>query len=89
MQSELTRIHTDILLLGFIYSPLKLKKGFFRRGVQKNITYSCTKEKNCTINRMTRNRCQYCRFQKCFVVGMSKEGWFAAVLLGRFSRKSM
>lgn len=33
----------------------------------------CHREKNCIINKMTRNRCQYCRLQKCFAVGMSKE----------------
>jgi len=48
-------------------------KGFFRRSVQKNMTYQCHKDQNCEINKMTRNRCQFCRFQKCFVVGMSKE----------------
>ncbi|UJR10157.1 hypothetical protein I4U23_014373 [Adineta vaga] len=48
-------------------------KGFFRRSVQKNMAYQCHKDQNCEINKMTRNRCQYCRFQKCFVVGMSKE----------------
>lgn len=48
-------------------------KGFFRRSVQKNMTYQCHKDQNCEINKMTRNRCQYCRFQKCFSVGMSKE----------------
>nr|ASL70627.1 nuclear receptor [Brachionus koreanus] len=48
-------------------------KGFFRRSVQKNMQYTCQKDKDCLINRVTRNRCQYCRFSKCFAVGMSKE----------------
>ncbi|KAL3855378.1 hypothetical protein ACJMK2_014589, partial [Sinanodonta woodiana] len=48
-------------------------KGFFRRSVQKNMQYTCHKEKNCPINKVTRNRCQYCRLQKCFAMGMSKE----------------
>ncbi|XP_051519187.1 retinoic acid receptor beta-like isoform X2 [Myxocyprinus asiaticus] len=48
-------------------------KGFFRRSIQKNMVYTCHREKNCIINKVTRNRCQYCRLQKCFAVGMSKE----------------
>lgn len=48
-------------------------KGFFRRSVQKNMIYQCQKDQNCEINKFTRNRCQFCRFQKCFTVGMSKE----------------
>lgn len=48
-------------------------KGFFRRSVQKNMQYTCHKDKNCTINKVTRNRCQYCRLQKCLATGMSKE----------------
>ncbi|XP_067093486.1 nuclear receptor subfamily 1 group D member 2-like [Osmerus mordax] len=48
-------------------------KGFFRRSVQKNIAFTCHREKNCIINKITRNRCQYCRLQRCFAVGMSKE----------------
>lgn len=48
-------------------------KGFFRRSVQKNMQYTCHKDKNCPINKVTRNRCQYCRLQKCFAMGMSKE----------------
>ncbi|KAG5264214.1 hypothetical protein AALO_G00251220 [Alosa alosa] len=48
-------------------------KGFFRRSIQKNMVYTCHREKNCIINKVTRNRCQYCRLQKCFGVGMSKE----------------
>ncbi|KAI3358853.1 hypothetical protein L3Q82_014737 [Scortum barcoo] len=48
-------------------------KGFFRRSIQKNMVYTCHRDKNCIINKVTRNRCQYCRLQKCFGVGMSKE----------------
>lgn len=48
--------------------------------------YTCHRDKNCIINKVTRNRCQYCRLQKCFEVGMSKEGrllslaWAGALL---------
>ncbi|KAK1798221.1 hypothetical protein P4O66_000714 [Electrophorus voltai] len=48
-------------------------KGFFRRSIQKNMVYTCHREKSCVINKVTRNRCQYCRLQKCLEVGMSKE----------------
>ncbi|OBS79726.1 hypothetical protein A6R68_22072, partial [Neotoma lepida] len=52
---------------------MKKGKGFFRRSIQKNMIYTCHRDKNCVINKVTRNRCQYCRLQKCFEVGMSKE----------------
>ncbi|XP_077862492.1 retinoic acid receptor beta-like isoform X2 [Saccoglossus kowalevskii] len=48
-------------------------KGFFRRSIQKNMQYTCHREQKCVINKVTRNRCQYCRLMKCFDVGMSKE----------------
>ncbi|XP_033629028.1 retinoic acid receptor beta-like isoform X1 [Asterias rubens] len=48
-------------------------KGFFRRSVQKSMQYTCHRDKKCVINKVTRNRCQYCRLQKCFEVGMSKD----------------
>lgn len=51
-----------------------LFQGFFRRSVQKNMQYTCHKDRNCPINKVTRNRCQFCRLQKCFATGMSKEG---------------
>lgn len=38
------------------------------------MVYTCHRDKSCQINKVTRNRCQYCRLQKCFEVGMSKEG---------------
>ncbi|XP_078465390.1 retinoic acid receptor beta-like isoform X4 [Lampetra fluviatilis] len=37
------------------------------------MVYTCPRDKGCVINKVTRNRCQYCRLQKCFEVGMSKE----------------
>nr|AAT09761.1 neural orphan nuclear receptor Nurr1 [Danio rerio] len=45
-------------------------KGFFKRTVQKNAKYVCLANKNCPVDKRRRNRCQYCRFQKCLVVGM-------------------
>ncbi|KAM6945719.1 nuclear receptor subfamily 4 group A member 2-like [Aplochiton taeniatus] len=45
-------------------------KGFFKRTVQKNAKYVCLTAKNCPVDKRRRNRCQYCRFQKCLVVGM-------------------
>ncbi|XP_072225840.1 retinoic acid receptor alpha-B-like [Leuresthes tenuis] len=48
-------------------------KGFFRRSIQKNMVYTCHRDKVCVINKVTRNRCQSCRLQKCLDVGMSKE----------------
>ncbi|KAF0032258.1 hypothetical protein F2P81_014548 [Scophthalmus maximus] len=47
--------------------------GFFRRSIQKNMVYNCHRDKVCVINKVTRNRCQSCRLQKCLDVGMSKE----------------
>ncbi|KAJ8367358.1 hypothetical protein AAFF_G00320570 [Aldrovandia affinis] len=37
------------------------------------MVYTCHREKSCIINKVTRNRCQYCRLQRCIAVGMSKE----------------
>ncbi|XP_072235943.1 nuclear receptor ROR-alpha A-like [Leuresthes tenuis] len=58
-------------------------KGFFRRSQQSNATYSCPRQKNCPIDRTSRNRCQHCRLQKCLLVGMSRD----AVKFGRMSKK--
>ncbi len=53
--------------------PPPLCQGFFRRSIQKNMVYTCHRDKVCVINKVTRNRCQSCRLQKCLDVGMSKE----------------
>ncbi|CDQ57502.1 unnamed protein product [Oncorhynchus mykiss] len=58
-------------------------KGFFRRSQQNNAMYSCSRQRNCLIDRTSRNRCQHCRLQKCLVLGMSRD----AVKFGRMSKK--
>lgn len=47
---------------------------FLQRTVQKNAKYVCLANKNCPVDKRRRNRCQFCRFQKCLVVGMVREG---------------
>ena len=61
-------------------------KGFFKRTVQKNAKYVCLADKNCTVDKRRRNRCQFCRFQKCLTVGMVKEVVRTDSLKGRRGR---
>ncbi|CAD5110810.1 DgyrCDS174 [Dimorphilus gyrociliatus] len=59
-------------------------KGFFRRSIQQKIQYRpCLKNQQCLIQRVNRNRCQYCRLKKCISVGMSRD----AVRFGRVPKK--
>nr|ASL70501.1 nuclear receptor [Brachionus rotundiformis] len=73
-------------------------KGFFKRVCKEKLKGENTSENtilslqnkrhcvfggNCEINVRTRNRCQYCRIQKCIDLGMSKDG----IKLGRRSKK--
>lgn len=45
-------------------------KGFFRRTVRLNLIYDpCGLQ--CRVQKKSRNKCQYCRYQKCLLVGMS------------------
>ncbi|KAM6977822.1 nuclear receptor subfamily 2 group C member 2 [Aplochiton taeniatus] len=48
-------------------------KGFFKRSVRKNLTYSCRSKQDCVINKHHRNRCQFCRLRKCLDTGMKME----------------
>ncbi|XP_054651058.1 nuclear receptor subfamily 2 group C member 2 isoform X2 [Dunckerocampus dactyliophorus] len=48
-------------------------KGFFKRSVRKNLTYSCRSKQDCVINKHHRNRCQFCRLKKCLDMGMKTE----------------
>uniref|UniRef100_A0A3P9JY67 Peroxisome proliferator-activated receptor alpha a n=3 Tax=Oryzias latipes TaxID=8090 RepID=A0A3P9JY67_ORYLA len=45
-------------------------KGFFRRTIRLKLEYNKC-ERNCKIQKKNRNKCQYCRFNKCMIVGMS------------------
>ncbi|XP_046917533.2 nuclear hormone receptor 3 ROR-beta isoform X2 [Dermatophagoides farinae] len=58
-------------------------KGFFRRSQSSVVNYQCPRQKNCIVDRVNRNRCQYCRLQKCLALGMSRD----AVKFGRMSKK--
>lgn len=49
-------------------------KAFFKRTIQGNIDYSCPASGDCEITKRRRKACQACRFQKCLVVGMLREG---------------
>ncbi|XP_062322355.1 nuclear receptor ROR-alpha A isoform X2 [Osmerus eperlanus] len=58
-------------------------KGFFRRSQLPTVSYSCSRQSNCPIDRASRNRCQHCRLQKCLAQGMSRD----AVKFGRMSKR--
>ncbi|XP_063704857.1 orphan steroid hormone receptor 2 isoform X2 [Culicoides brevitarsis] len=45
-------------------------KGFFKRSIRKQLGYQCRGQMNCEVTKHHRNRCQYCRLQKCLACGM-------------------
>lgn len=48
-------------------------QGFFRRTIRMKLEYEkCAR--SCKIQKKNRNKCQYCRFQKCLALGMSHNG---------------
>lgn len=60
-------------------------QGFFRRSIQQKIQYRpCTKNQQCSILRINRNRCQYCRLKKCIAVGMSRDGELFLIIFNFF-----
>ncbi|KAL4227065.1 Nuclear receptor subfamily 2 group C member 2 [Mactra antiquata] len=48
-------------------------KGFFKRSIRKQLGYACRGMKDCMVTKPNRNRCQYCRLQKCLSIGMRSE----------------
>lgn len=52
-------------------------KSFFKRTVQKNLAdkYECVKATDdCSVDKLSRAKCQACRLKKCLTVGMVAEG---------------
>ncbi|KAA0711749.1 Peroxisome proliferator-activated receptor delta [Triplophysa tibetana] len=47
-------------------------KGFFRRTIRMKLEYEKC-ERSCKIQKKSRNKCQFCRFQKCLMLGMSHD----------------
>ncbi|CAG0881879.1 unnamed protein product [Darwinula stevensoni] len=45
-------------------------KGFFKRSIRKQLAYVCRGKKDCEVTKHHRNRCQFCRLQKCLAMGM-------------------
>lgn len=76
---NLLRIRSTLVRnLKLMFLPFDHFQGFFRRSIQQKIQYRpCTKNQQCMIQRVNRNRCQYCRLKKCIAVGMSRDGKFA------------
>ncbi|XP_050314556.1 nuclear receptor subfamily 2 group C member 1 [Anthonomus grandis grandis] len=48
-------------------------KGFFKRSIRKQLGYQCRGSQNCEVTKHHRNRCQYCRLQKCLACGMRSD----------------
>ncbi|XP_023332102.1 orphan steroid hormone receptor 2 [Eurytemora carolleeae] len=52
-------------------------KGFFKRSMRKDQGYRCRVNNDCNVNKNYRNRCQYCRLQKCLAMGMRSDNILA------------
>lgn len=57
-------------------------KGFFRRTIRLKLEYDKC-ERQCKIQKKNRNKCQFCRFNKCLSVGMSHD----AIRFGRIPQE--
>ena len=49
-------------------------RGFFKRSIRRNIKYVCKEKGKCVVDVVRRNQCQACRFKKCLLVKMNKDG---------------
>lgn len=59
-------------------------KGFFKRSIRKQLAYQCRGTMNCEITKHHRNRCQYCRLQKCLACGMRSDCIIKIIIFIRF-----
>lgn len=67
--------HCVCVCLGRHYGAVSCEgcKGFFKRSIRKNLVYTCRGSGECIINKHHRNRCQYCRLQRCMALGMKQD----------------
>ena len=75
-QQELCQVCDDVST-GKHFGVLSCEacKSFFRRSIRSSARYVCKGGiKCCRIDMYTRSKCQYCRLQKCFDVGMNQSG---------------
>lgn len=72
---SLTKCRFLFFLLGRHYGAVSCEgcKGFFKRSIRKNLVYTCRGSGECAINKLHRNRCQYCRLQRCMSLGMKQD----------------
>ncbi len=82
MQQTICRVCGDIASGNhFGVQSCEACKSFFRRSIRANARYACRGSRGCAIEKHTRNRCQYCRLQKCSAMGMRKEGETLEIVL--------
>lgn len=48
--------------------------GFFKRTIKNERQFTCVANRDCVLNKKTRNRCKACRLQQCYKVGMKDKG---------------
>jgi len=63
------------MIVGRHYGAISCEgcKGFFKRSIRKQLGYACRGSKICEVTKHHRNRCQYCRLQKCLLMGMRSD----------------
>lgn len=61
-------------------------KGFFKRSIRKQLGYQCRGQMKCEVTKHHRNRCQYCRLQKCLASGMRSDCNFCLTSIMLFIR---
>ena len=74
---------TNHLITGRHYGAISCEgcKGFFKRSIRKQLGYQCRGNQDCEVTKHHRNRCQYCRLQKCLAMGMRSDCKYCTFLI--------